>query len=344
LLGLGAKVTFVGLSSPGMLIEECKARQIDCHLFNLDLGGPLSFLKLLSLVRFCAFVKRLGPTYLAPYCMPPNVACGLIWRLTGAQYCVWQQRDEGRLRQNKLLESLAVRLTPRFISNSIHASDWLGQALHVPRRKIAVIRNGICVPVEVKKGLTRYSFGIAAHRLVVVKVANIHRFKDHLTLLKAWLELIKTWGNSDLPLLFLAGKHEDAYSQVRDFIDDNSLNDSVLCPGVVRDISSLLVDADIMAFSSINEGCPNAVLEGMMAGLAIVAIDTPAVREAVGDSGSCLLSPPGDAIHFSKNLTVALRDPILRASQAELNVKRVHSYFSIDTMCRETMRTYGLAN
>jgi glycosyltransferase involved in cell wall biosynthesis len=342
LLNLGAKVTFVGLSSPGILIEECKARQIDCHLFDLDLRGSLSFFKLVSLIRFGIFIKRLKPTYLAPYCMPPNVACGLIWRFTGARDCVWQQRDEGRLRQNQWLEALAIRLTPKFVSNSIHASDWLNQTLHVPRRKISIIRNGIGYPGEVERGLTRQKLGISAGRLVAVKIANIHRYKDHLSLLKAWLEMISTWDNSDLPLLILAGKHEDAYQQVRDFIDHNSLHESILCPGIVRDVSSLLADADIMAFSSVNEGCPNAVLEGMMAGLTIVANDTRAIREAVGESGIGLLSPPGDTVQFAKNLKAALTDPVLRANQAELNVKRVRSCFSINTMCRETMRVYHI--
>jgi len=336
----GYRISFVGLSSPGILSDICKAHQIECHFYPISIEGKLRLQSIVRIVKFGRFLRGLKPDYLAPYCMPPNIACGIVWRFTGARRCVWQQRDEGRLRQNPSLEKLAIRLTPHFISNSYHAADWLSKELSIQTNEITVIKNGIPIPAKIEKGLFRRDYNISPNRIVVTMLANIHKYKDHGTLLSAWSLLINKWQGSDEPLLILAGKHEDAYPTVSAFIESNSLRSSVICPGIIQETSSLLADSDIMAFSSISEGCPNAVLEGMAAGLPIVATDIPAIREAVGDFGTCLLSPPKDAINLAVNLVQAIKDEALRSRQSDENIKRIKSCFSLNEMCNQTLLVY----
>ena len=335
-----AKVTFIGLSSPGLLLDECLNRGIPCHYFPLDLEGRLTIKKLLSLLKFLRFVVKLNPTYLAPYCMLPNIACGIIWRLTGAKNCVWQQRDEGRLRQNRILEIAALALTKYFISNSFHAAEWLISILKVPSKNISIICNGICINDTVPRGSFRRLYGISQSQLMVVKIANLHKYKDHLTLLKAWKNLLEVWDKRELPMLILAGAYGDTYPQIKQFIDQNSLRSSILCTGFIQDIPSLLMDADLMVFSSVTEGCPNAVLEGMAAGLAVVGVDTDAIREAVGETGASLLSSPRDVIGLSKNINLALNNRDLRAKHALANQERISLHFSISNMCESSVRVF----
>jgi hypothetical protein len=125
LLKQGHQVTFIGLANPGIVQDECARLGIPCHYWPLQMVGRPRRRILADLWRFLRFIRSLRPTYLAPYCMPPNVACGVIWRWTGARACVWQQRDEGRHFQPKTLERLALRWTPAFISNSSHARQWV---------------------------------------------------------------------------------------------------------------------------------------------------------------------------------------------------------------------------
>jgi len=61
--------------------------------------------------------------------------------------------------------------------------------------------------------------------------------------------------------------------------------------GVLRYLRAM----DVFAFSSLHDGCPNAVLEAMLAGVPIVATRSGAVPEMLEDCKQGLLVPPGSA-------------------------------------------------
>jgi glycosyltransferase involved in cell wall biosynthesis len=63
---------------------------------------------------------------------------------------------------------------------------------------------------------------------------------------------------------------------------------------------------DVFAFSSLNDGCPNAVLEAMLAGLPIVAARSGAIPEMVEHGKQALLVHPGSAIALSEALAQML--------------------------------------
>ena len=71
------------------------------------------------------------------------------------------------------------------------------------------------------------------------------------------------------------------------------LADRVLLPGLADDIETELVNASVFALSSIHEGLPMALAEGMACGLACVAFDcAPGVREIVTDGVDGIVVPP----------------------------------------------------
>jgi len=145
LLKRGHKVTFVGLSTPGIVQDMCAERGITCHYWPFYF--PPTYREKFNLILGLARkIKSLKPDYIAPYDMVPNLVCALFWRFTGAKAFVWQQRDGGLTRRARILERLAIFLTPRFISNSEHAVEWMCAELGVPRKKIRVVRNGVVLP------------------------------------------------------------------------------------------------------------------------------------------------------------------------------------------------------
>ena len=70
-------------------------------------------------------------------------------------------------------------------------------------------------------------------------------------------------------------------------------------------------------YSSRSEGCPNGVLEPMAAGLAVVATDTPGVREALGAVET--LAPAGDDATLAEHLVGLLADPVRRLQIGDAN-------------------------
>lgn len=86
------------------------------------------------------------------------------------------------------------------------------------------------------------------------------------------------------------------------------LRDTVQFLGRRDDVSSLLRAADVFAFPSRTEGLPNALLEAMAAGCAIVATDVPGCRDLIQHDATGLLVPYGDTCALADAIAVLLRD------------------------------------
>lgn len=93
------------------------------------------------------------------------------------------------------------------------------------------------------------------------------------------------------------------------------LGDRVAFPGWVGPaaVASLIASADILVLPSFAENLPVSVIEGMAAGLAVVATPVGAVEDIIRDGQTGLLVPPGDVPALTDALMRLVNDPELRA-------------------------------
>jgi len=90
------------------------------------------------------------------------------------------------------------------------------------------------------------------------------------------------------------------------------LEHNVLMPGVVADPERWLQHAELFVLSSRFEGFPNALLEGMSCGLAVVAFDCPSgPGEIIRTEQTGLLIPPADTDALTAAIARLARDPDL---------------------------------
>ncbi|MEP7242413.1 MAG: glycosyltransferase [Gammaproteobacteria bacterium] len=290
-----------------------------------------------DLLRFTFLLRRRRPQIVLPYCMFQNVLGGLTWRAAGARVCIWNQRDEGRSRLDRWIERLAVSQIRRFISNSHHGADFLTQRLHVRPDKISVVANGVeFPPATAACGGWRRRLGLPADAFLACMVANLHSKKDHATLVAAWRLVVDRCPPGISPHLVLAGSFGDRYEALRQQVSTLSLEKHVHFLGEVREVGDLLADVDLAVFSSFSEGVPNAVLEAMAQGLAVVATDYEGIREAVGPEGAALLAPPRDPAHFAEKVLMVAADVPLRACLGARARDRVTELFGVGRMAAET--------
>ncbi len=336
----GADPVVVGFSHPeGRAAQACRARGIPCEFLpfeNISWRGHRGRW-LFQWARLAAGLRRLRPDVLLPYYALPNLACGLVWRAVGAKLCVWNQRDEG-IRAHERLEAMAARRVPCFVANSPGAARFLTGAMGVPAWQAHLIPNGVELPdAPLLSGGWRHRLNLSPQRFVACMAANLTRNKDHLCALGAWRRLIasRRWSDGP-PVLLLAGRCDETTGEVRRLVDQWQLHDSVLLLGPVDDVAGLLADCDLAVHASRSEGCPNAVLEAMAAGLPVVGSDIEGIRFAVGNEAAGRLTAPGDEAALARCIAELIDDPAARRAAGQRGRRRVVEQFSPERMCDTT--------
>lgn len=329
-----AKVEVWGFNESGPVAEICERHGIPWRVVGYPFAaGPLG--RLNSLVKLAWLLRKARPDVLLPYTTVPNVACGLIWKFTGANACVWNQRDEGLVPIETWWERWAVKRMSHFISNSHAGARFLTEALNLNSAQVRVIQNGISGGVPaMDRSAWRERLEIDDGAFVACMVANLHSNKDHKTLLRAWREVVNVRPNA---VLVLAGRQDNAYESLLALAYELEIDRAVRFAGHVDDVAGLLSAVDIGVFSSHSEGCPNGVLECMAAGLAVAGTDIEGVREVVGPQGSEFLAPPGDAKELAQTILKLARDAGLCETIGEENQQRIRERYNAQRMCEETV-------
>ena len=332
----GARVEIRGLQHPGALTQLCDALGIPWRLDHCP--SPADRMSTLrSLTRLAWALRRARPDVILPYTMRPNVLCGLLWCLAGARLCVWNQRDAGLQRMGPRLERHAVARVPLFVANSLPARDFLVNELGLAADRVRLVSNGVelAPPLESRAGWRR-RLGLGERDFAACMVANLHPFKDHATLLRAWRSVVDAEaGLGGRAVLLLAGKPFQPVAPLEALATDLGVAGHVRFLGQVIDVAGLLAACDVAVLSSPREGMPNAVLEAMASGRAVAGTDNPGMRGVVGPAGVRFLAPPGDAPALAERILWLARDPTLRARIGETHRRRVAAEFSPERMCRE---------
>ena len=318
-----------GFSTPGGAVSLCDKYGIPWKYHPFTWGGS-RVQRVFALFRLAMALRAERPDVLLPYCTPPNIACGLIWRLAGARGCVWNQRGEGGLVGSRW-ERWAFRRSPVVVSNTRVHADMLVQRYGVCPSRVHVIPNGVtrAHPTATRSEM-RQRLGISEEAFVACMVARVHECKDHLTLVRAWgvvVEQLRAEGRQGV--LLLAGRADRA-DRVKAVAVDLNLGRTVRFLGIVKDIPNLLQAVDLCVYSSRVEGCPNGVLECMAAGLPVVGTDIEGIREAVGPANYPYLTPQGDDRAMADQIVRMACDAESRSQIGRANRQRIVKEFSME--------------
>ena len=331
-----AHVEVWGFNKSGPVAEICEQHGLRWRVI------PYSFTdnSFSSLSHVARTLRQAKPDILLPYTFGPNLVCGVVWKRTGARACVWNQRDEGLVPFASPAIERAVKRTSHFISNSEAGARFLIDKLGVSEALVTVIPNGVeTVAADSDRQAWRERLSVDDRAFVACMVANLHLNKDHATVLRAWRKVVNEFSsNGRAALLVLAGRHDGAYESLASLATELQIDDNVRFAGPVSDVRGLLSAADVSVFSSRSEGCPNAVLESMAAGLPVAGSDIKGIRDVVGSGGAQFLAPVGDADSLAEILLKMATNPELCARVGAENRERVKDKYDSLRMCRETAK------
>ena len=156
----------------------------------------------------------------------------------------------------------------------------------------------------------------------VVSVGRLERVKGTDVLVRAFGKVVQ-----QLPGVRLEVIGEGSLRpELERLIQELGLDRHVVLKGSMspQSVRARLHQADVLAMPSRNEAFGLAALEGMAAGLPVVASETGGIPELVGEAG--VLVPPNDPPALAKALVGILTDDALRRRMADAAVRRAELF------------------
>lgn len=323
LRGLGHSVT-VFCRRGSALEERCRAEEVTCE--PLEVGSYVSWPRAVQLRELFAkhrldcvicFDQRAVRLAALAQRLPPSNGSG-----PAIVYYYGGERTFRNVWYNRQVVAPAIE---RYVPNAAALRDELLSFGWIPPERIEVIYDGLdprpilaADPAGVREEL-----GADPRDLVVITVARLVEGKGHDTLIRAAGPLLtpypglRLWLAGDGPLL----------QSLQELARSSGLGDRVQFLGFRKDVPRLLRAANILCHPSRKEGAPNAVREGMAAGLPVAAVAASGTPELIDVGETGYLSPIDDVPSLSANLARLLEDASLRARLGEAGKRKALAEF-----------------
>lgn len=237
--------------------------------------------------------------------------------------------DHGRYPSEGAFQYLVQRWSATAIDCLVAVSAPLAEHVqHVLRLKsVPVIENGIDLapyahPDAAQRRSARGALGFHDDDVVIVIVGRLEPVKNHDGLIGA---LARAAVRAPSLRLVVVGSGS-LEQQLRTLAQSMGVSDAVRFLGFRSDIPQCLLACDIFAMPSHTEGLPLALLEGMAAGLPVVASPVGGIPAALGNYPEVLLPPADDTAQMAESLERLARDAELRTELGARLRARADSY------------------
>jgi len=250
----------------------------------------------------------------------------------------------GANRKYNILRRALRPLVGRYITVSKDLEAWLIQSVGVEPDRIEQIYSGVDAVRFQPRAEGFRAVGPAGFftgsEIIIGAVGRMAAVKDHLTLVRAFIELVESApGLRERVRLVIVGGGP-ARAECLALLAQARMELLAWLPGERDDVPDLMRTFDVFALPSLGEGISNTVLEAMATGLPVVATRIGGNPELVEEGVTGILVPVG----MHRALATALRtyvDDIALARRHGANARqRVGERFSIDAMVAGYLAVY----
>lgn len=278
---------------------------------------PRSVILLLRYVwRLRRRLRQLRPDLVHTNSLKAALYGGLAGRLAHVPV-LWHVRD--RIADDYLPRPVVwlVRGASRFLPTAVVANSSSTLATVPQARRGSVLYNPVVPDVIPENLWVRAGSGplhTSSGPLRVAVVGRLAEWKGQHVFLDAFAEAFAD-GGAEARLIGSAMFGEEHYEgALRVQAQRLGISRSVVFCGFQPDVSAELEKLDVLVHCSTSpEPFGQVVVEGMAAGLAVVAAAAGGPLEIIDDGRDGLLTPPGDARALAEALRRLARDPALRA-------------------------------
>lgn len=269
------------------------------------------------------------------HCAPPLYSCAFASILSNCKLITTEHSTNNKRRKKKWLKPLEYWIYSRYsaiIGCSDKATKMLQAYLPKLENRIKCIPNGINIAQY-----TNANSGTALpprieNEFRLVMIGRFHYPKNQELLIKAVYNL------DNNVLLYLVGDGENL-NTCKSAVKELNVNERVHFLGIRNDIPQILKSVDVMVHSSYWEGLPISILEGMAAGLPIIASNSPGIREIVHGTGLLFDADSLEQLFVSIN---RLKKDIKYLSDLSGRSLAQVKKFDIKQMAKQYLSTYNI--
>jgi glycosyltransferase involved in cell wall biosynthesis len=298
--------SYVCYLHPPSDLERCFTNQ-GVPVYNLQVSGKWQWGS--GILKLRRLVKSLGIDLIHTQLFNSDVIGGLVGRLSGvpvvstlATSCYereWLIDNPGtnrwKLAQSKMIRRLiAQRCNQHIIAVSEYVKGSAMRQLRISPEKASVIHRALS-PQWFEADSSPQSLEVLESNLglndthpVLLNTGRLIPAKGQRYLIEAMPAILR-----ELPKarLLIAGDGP-LLSDLTGLCNRLGVKEHVLLLGQRDDVRALFEISDIFVFTSLYEGCPNALLEALSLGKPCVATQIPAVEEIVQHGQHGILVPP----------------------------------------------------
>ena len=226
--------------------------------------------------------------------------------------------------------------TAQFISVADAMTDQYVAAGVAPREKFTTVRSGMDVDAFLTppgdRAAVRGRFGFADEDVVAAKIARLSDLKGQSYLLDAAV-LLK---DSHPRLKYLLVGDGPLRAELERRVAAEGLRGRVTFAGLVPavDVPRYIHAADVVVHTSLREGLPRVLPQGLIAGKPVVAFDADGAKEVCITGETGFLVPPRDVPGLADALATLAGDAGLRERLGSEGRRRFAEEFRTETMVR----------
>jgi glycosyltransferase involved in cell wall biosynthesis len=202
--------------------------------------------------------------------------------------------------------------------------------------KISIIPNGIDIAPYEYAGALRSSSQDSRHEYTVGLVGRLSKEKAIHVFVQAANLLRYQFPNAKFVIYGEGPERKNLERQIRKL----KLSDRVSLHGRSSDMPSVYASLDVLVSTSLNEGLPMTLLEGMASQLPIIATPVGDIPSLIPSSEYGILIPPNDASALASEIGQILRNPDKREDLGMRAQWRIQESFSSRAMADHYLRVY----
>lgn len=208
-------------------------------------------------------------------------------------------------------------------------------------KKITVIPLGFDLEkflnCDQEKGKFRQELNFNENDFLIGIIARLVPIKGHLYFLKAASIIAKKYPQAK----FLIIGDGELKQSLEKLAQELEISSQTFFLGFRKDIDKIYADLDLVVLSSLNEGSPVSIIEGMAAAKAIVSTNVGGVPDLIENNLTGILVPSKNPDALAEGIMSLLENPIKRKEMGILAREKSAAQFTKKKLIKNTENLYN---